>query len=610
VEELSGERGVDDPTGDKPRQVQVKSHRRVSSHPPIIMKQLSLIREESATFDTTDSSTVESALLSAQQKRAENNDAFNPDDIINFLVMESERKSSVEKKESSENAPLLSNNNFTANQDNKQESEKMENTILSEIISDSNNNSANSSPGAIIKSRTSIRRSLKERGEISCPIASRYRRRRCTSENCGSSVRSASLADVHEPQNKKRLSLPNMPNLRRSSMSTSSSSSSILSREHREIYDRLDRLDGQKEGLLNKEVLQNFVSKTDIHRYPKRESIQMMRLLSEMDENKDGYIDPQEFQNNLIKHEATGKRPEMSKLLETLRKTAHAEEYKLWPPPVFLIFLSFAQLCLFIYHAVHLSTEHNQVISWHEPAPQCSALIFNPTRRWEAWRYLTYSLVHSGVAHIALNLAMQLFVGLPLEMSHGSLRIGVVYTSGVLFGSLATSTFDPNMFLAGASGGVYSLIMAHLASLILNWKEDIIIIRDRFRSNKMRSATNSSVYRLLRLLSVVIYSVCDITYAIYLRFTDTQNNIGYLAHLAGGIAGLMIGLIVLKNRKSEAWEKAIKIITFMVTLTIMILALAWNIKGDDIYMNLFNFDKPYFLKQDLSSVHNCTYIFY
>ena len=227
MEELSGERGVDD----KPRQVQVKSHRRVSSHPPIIMKQLSLIREESATFDTTDSSTVESA----QQKRAENNDAFNTDDIVNFLVMESERKSSVEKKEGSENSPLLSNNNFTANQDNKQESEKMGNTILSEIISDSNNNSANSSPGAIIKSRTSIRRSLKERGEISCPIASRYRRRRCTSENCGSSVRSASLADVHEPQNKKRLSLPNMPNLRRSSMSTSSSSSSILSRYKKAI---------------------------------------------------------------------------------------------------------------------------------------------------------------------------------------------------------------------------------------------------------------------------------------------------------------------------------------------------------------------------------------
>ncbi len=33
----------------------------------------------------------------------------------------------------------------------------------------------------------------------------------------------------------------------------------------------------------------------------------MMRLLSEMDENKDGYIDPQEF-DNLVKHEATGKR--------------------------------------------------------------------------------------------------------------------------------------------------------------------------------------------------------------------------------------------------------------------------------------------------------------
>ena len=204
---------------------------------------------------------------------------------------------------------------------------------------------------------------------------------------------------------------------------------------------------------------------------------------------------------------------------------------------------------------------------------------------------------------------MQLFVGLPLEMSHGSLRIGIVYTSGVLFGSLATSTFDPNMYLAGASGGVYSLIMAHLASLILNWKEDIIIIRDRFRSNKMRSATNSSVYRLLRLLSVVIYSVCDITYAIYLRLTDTSNNIGYLAHLAGGIAGIMVGLVVLKNRKSEAWEKAIKIVTLMITLGIMILALVWNIKGDDIYQNIFHYEQPYFQTQDTSSVHNCTYVF-
>ena len=125
----------------------------------------------------------------------------------------------------------------------------------------------------------------------------------------------------------------------------------------------------------------------------------------------------------------------------------------------------------------------------------------------------------------------------------------------------------------------------------------------------MRAASNGDLYRLLRLLSVVIYSVCDITYAVYQRLTYKQTNIGYLAHLAGGIAGLMVGLIVLKNRKSEAWEKAIKIVTFLVTVTILILALVWNIKGDQIYQYLNNTDKTYFLHQN-TNVHNCTYTVY
>ena len=65
---------------------------------------------------------------------------------------------------------------------------------------------------------------------------------------------------------------------------------------------------------------------------------------------------------------------------------------------------------------------------------------------------------------------MQLFVGLPLELSHGSMRVGLVYVFGVVAGSLGTSAVDPNVFLAGASGGVYALIAAHLATLILNWQ--------------------------------------------------------------------------------------------------------------------------------------------
>lgn len=60
-------------------------------------------------------------------------------------------------------------------------------------------------------------------------------------------------------------------------------------------------------------------------------------------------------------------------------------------------------------------------------------------------------------------------VGLPLEMVHGSARVALIYMAGVAAGSLGTSVFDPDVFLVGASGGVYALLAAHLANVLLNY---------------------------------------------------------------------------------------------------------------------------------------------
>ena len=63
-----------------------------------------------------------------------------------------------------------------------------------------------------------------------------------------------------------------------------------------------------------------------------------------------------------------------------------------------------------------------------------------------------------------------MLLGLPLEIVHGPLRIGVIYLAGVVSGSLLTSMTDTGEFLAGASGGVYALMLAHLPTLIMNWR--------------------------------------------------------------------------------------------------------------------------------------------
>ena len=72
---------------------------------------------------------------------------------------------------------------------------------------------------------------------------------------------------------------------------------------------------------------------------------------------------------------------------------------------------------------------------------------------------------------ISFYLTVQLLLGLPLEIVHGPLRISVIYMAGALSGSLLTSITDPEQFLAGASGGVYALMLAHLPTLIMNWRD-------------------------------------------------------------------------------------------------------------------------------------------
>lgn len=99
--------------------------------------------------------------------------------------------------------------------------------------------------------------------------------------------------------------------------------------------------------------------------------------------------------------------------------------------------------------------------------PAATLFIYSPYKRVESWRFITYMFVHVGVMHIVMNLIVQIFLGVALELVHQWWRISLVYLAGVLAGSMGTSIASPGVFLAGASGGVYALITAHIATIIL-----------------------------------------------------------------------------------------------------------------------------------------------
>lgn len=162
------------------------------------------------------------------------------------------------------------------------------------------------------------------------------------------------------------------------------------------------------------------------------------------------------------------------------------------------------------------------------------------------------------VFHLVVNLLVQIMLGIPLEMVHKWWRVLIIYVAGVLAGSLGTSVSDPTVYLAGASGGVYALITAHVATILMNWSQ--------------------MEFAVLQLLVFLVVTVVDVSQAIYNRYVlETNDQVGYVAHFAGAIAGLLVGINVLRNLEVKTWEKVVwwaSIITYTVLMTAAIL---WNI---------------------------------
>ena len=206
--------------------------------------------------------------------------------------------------------------------------------------------------------------------------------------------------------------------------------------------------------------MENFV-KLCLHLYYSFHFDEIFWQFMQADHNKDGQIDKEEFLN-LVKNENDlfTKRQE-SVFKQYIQVVAYGEEYRCRPPPLAILSFTLIEILLYIIDRAALGNITDDY--------KCSYLYYNPFKRYEVWRYMTYMFVHTSNAHLIGNMVMQLLVGIPLEMSHGAWRVTVVYCFGVMAGSLASSVFDPKMYLGGASGGVYALVASHLGKISWNF---------------------------------------------------------------------------------------------------------------------------------------------
>ncbi|XP_071524961.1 rhomboid-related protein 1-like [Panulirus ornatus] len=237
----------------------------------------------------------------------------------------------------------------------------------------------------------------------------------------------------------------------------------------------------------------------------------------------------------------------------TVEKRTYLQEYKCCPPALFMITATLIEIAVFIYYAVDM----NRPMGAAGPAPVYSPLIYNPYRRYEAWRYLTYALIHSGYVHLVTNLVMQLVLGLLLELVHGWWRVGTIYLAGVLAGSLSQSITAPRTYLAGASGGVYSITYAHVGNLLLNWSE--------------------MSFRWVQLILCLSLTIGDISFALWDSYgSPTPSNTGHMAHLGGAIAGALVGINILRNLKKRQWERYCWWAALVIYLALVLVGIVLN----------------------------------
>lgn len=154
--------------------------------------------------------------------------------------------------------------------------------------------------------------------------------------------------------------------------------------------------------------------------------------------------------------------------------------------------------------------------------------------RFEIWRWFLYQFSHVGVSHVGMNCVLNVILGSPLDMFHGSGRLALMFNIGVFGGACAYVVSDAHNTVVGMSGGCYALFGIHYADLVLNW--------------------NKKKFRYPQLIVLLALVIVDLLNYFFMASENTSN----AAHFGGAIAGFMIGInfaVDLKETKIEKYAK-------------------------------------------------------
>ena len=164
------------------------------------------------------------------------------------------------------------------------------------------------------------------------------------------------------------------------------------------------------------------------------------------------------------------------------------------------------------------------------------------TGQW--WRLITYMFLHIGIIHIALNMWCLWDLGMLCESLFGTWTFGTVYVVSGIAGGIASLAWNPHTVSAGASGAIFGLVGALIASFYLG---EFSMPQGFIRAH---------------LRSLLIFCAYSLLYGLIGRVDNA-------AHLGGLVTGLAFGALIARVAPSANSVLARGAVVSLVSLLVL-----------------------------------------
>jgi hypothetical protein len=132
----------------------------------------------------------------------------------------------------------------------------------------------------------------------------------------------------------------------------------------------------------------------------------------------------------------------------------------------------------------------------------------------------------------------------------------------------------------GASGGVFGLIGARVADLVLNMNDmKCLCAAEKGESvpQVFKRVIFGKVGQGMIAIGCSSYAIYDFIQAIVSEASGSKDTTSYGTHLGGLIVGTLVGILALRNVRDERWEKALKIVTWCLLCAFVLISVTWNV---------------------------------